>query len=59
MMLRSGRCRPLVRSMGGGSMIRFVGLDVSQKLTAICIVDDSGIGCGAVSAPQTQGRSSG
>ena len=23
-------------------MTRFVGLDVSQKLTAICVVDDSG-----------------
>ncbi len=42
MMLRSGRRRPAVRSMGGGSMTRFVGLDVSQKLTAICIVDETG-----------------
>jgi transposase len=28
--------------MGGGSMARFVGLDVSQKLTAICVVDETG-----------------
>jgi hypothetical protein len=25
-------------------MTRFVGLDVSQKLTAICIVDETGVG---------------
>src|SRR3954471_18365631 len=30
--LRHGRC----------SMTRFVGLDVSQKLTSICVVDDTG-----------------
>ena len=42
MMLRSGLCRPAVRTMGGGSMTRFVGLDVSQKLTAICVVDETG-----------------
>jgi len=42
MMLRSGRCCPAVRTMGGGSMTRFVGLDVSQKLTAICVVDETG-----------------
>jgi transposase len=42
MMLRSGLCRPAVRTMGGGSMARFVGLDVSQKLTAICVVDETG-----------------
>src|SRR3954451_15623199 len=28
--------------MGGGSMARFVGLDVSQKLTSICVVDETG-----------------
>jgi hypothetical protein len=28
--------------MGGGSMTRFVGLDLSQKLTAICVVDETG-----------------
>jgi transposase len=28
--------------MGGGSMAQFVGLDVSQKLTAICVVDNAG-----------------
>ena len=27
-------------------MARFVGLDVSQKLTAICVVDDTGLGSG-------------
>ncbi|WP_428393943.1 IS110 family transposase [Lichenicoccus sp.] len=42
MMLRSGRCRPAGGSMEGGSMTQFVGLDVSQKLTAICIVDETG-----------------
>ncbi len=28
--------------MGGGSTPRFVGLDASQKLTAICVVDETG-----------------
>src|SRR5271166_1807801 len=28
--------------MGDCSMTRFVGLDVSQKLTSICVVDDAG-----------------
>src|SRR5215468_5342632 len=28
--------------LGGASMARFVGLDVSQKLTSICVVDDTG-----------------
>ena len=28
--------------LGGVSMARFVGLDVSQKLTSICVVDDTG-----------------
>jgi transposase len=28
--------------MGGYSMTHFVGLDVSQKLTAICVIDDTG-----------------
>jgi hypothetical protein len=36
-------------------MTRFVGLDVSQKITAICVVDDAG-GSGA-SAPQIQNKS--
>ena len=38
MMLRSGRCRPVVRTMGGGSMTRFVGLtgdDDTNKLEAV------------------------
>jgi transposase len=30
--------------MEGGSMTRFVGLDVSQKLTAICVVGETGRG---------------
>ena len=29
-------------ALGGGTMARFVGLDVSQKLTSICVVDDTG-----------------
>src|SRR3954451_8670639 len=28
--------------VGGGSMARFVGLDVSQKLISICVVDETG-----------------
>jgi hypothetical protein len=28
--------------IGDHAMTRYVGLDVSQKLTAICVVDDSG-----------------
>jgi len=28
--------------MGGCKMTRFVGLDVSQKLTSICVVDETG-----------------
>jgi transposase len=28
--------------IGGCSMTHHVGLDVSQKMTAICIVDDTG-----------------
>ena len=27
--------------MGGGSMARFVGLDVSQKLMRLCVVDET------------------
>jgi hypothetical protein len=47
---RSGACHPhsaAVRalSLGGSHMevpvARFVGLDVSQKLTSICVVDDA------------------
>ncbi len=41
-MPRSGLCRPAVRTMGGCSTTRFVGLDVSQKLTAVCVVDEAG-----------------
>jgi transposase len=29
-------------TIGGGAMPHYVGLDVSQKLTAICVVDDTG-----------------
>ena len=39
---RSGRCGPVVFTIGGCSMTHYVGLDVSQKLTAICVVDDTG-----------------
>jgi transposase len=28
-------------TIGGYAMTRYVGLDVSQKMTAICVVDDS------------------
>ncbi len=42
MMPRAGLCRPAAHTMGGGSIARFVGLDVSQKLTSICIVDETG-----------------
>ena len=39
-----GRVRrlKLPRFVGGGPMARFVGLDVSQKLTSICVVDETG-----------------
>src|ERR1700730_875884 len=39
---RFGQCRPVIRIIGGPSMTHFVGLDVSQKITAICVVDDAG-----------------
>ena len=39
--LRSGRCRPAVRTWRR-LMARFVGLDVSQKLSSVCVVDDTG-----------------
>jgi transposase len=39
---RSGRWGPVVFTIGGCSMTHYVGLDVSQKLTAICIVDATG-----------------
>ena len=32
-------------------MTRFVGLDVSQKMTAICVVDEPAADFGGVSAP--------
>ncbi|MGO9237583.1 MAG: IS110 family transposase [Methylocella sp.] len=41
-MPRSGRRCPVVRTIGGSSMTCFVGLDVSQKMTAICVVDNAG-----------------
>ena len=39
--LRSGRCRPAVR-IWRRLMARFVGLDVSQTLGSVCVVDDIG-----------------
>ena len=39
---RSGHCRLAARTMEGCLMTRFVGFDVSQKLTAICVVDETG-----------------
>lgn len=42
MMPRSERYRPALGGMGGCSRARFVGLDVSQKLTAVCVVDETG-----------------
>src|ERR1700730_8328796 len=39
---RSGRRCPVIRTIGGSSMTCFVGLDVSQKMTAICVVDNAG-----------------
>jgi nitrogen PTS system EIIA component len=39
---RSGRRCSVIRTIGGSSMTRFVGLDVSQKITAICVVGDAG-----------------
>ena len=39
---RSGRRGSVIRTIGGSLMTRFVGLDVSQKITAICVVDDVG-----------------
>src|SRR3979411_18686 len=38
---RSGRCRSAAHTWRC-PMARFVGLDVSQKLTSICVVDDAG-----------------
>jgi hypothetical protein len=40
-------------------MTNYVGLDVSQKLTTICIVDDTGAGCGGVNARRTLNKLSG
>jgi transposase len=39
---RSERYGSVAFTTGGYSMTQYVGLDVSQKLTAICIVDDTG-----------------
>jgi hypothetical protein len=39
---RSGRCSPVAFAIGGDAIPHYVGLDVSQKLTAICVVDDTG-----------------
>ena len=39
---RSGRCSSVAFTIGDCSMTHYAGLDVSQKLTAICIVDDTG-----------------
>ena len=36
-----GGCGPVVFTIGGYSMTHYIGLDVSQKLTSICIVDDA------------------
>src|SRR6516162_4585507 len=41
-MPRSGHRCPASRGMGGGSMAQYVGVDVSQKLTAIRVVDNAG-----------------
>jgi len=38
-------------------MTRFVGLDVSQKITAICVVNDAGRRLWRASAPQFQDKS--
>ena len=38
-------------------MTYFVGLDVSQKITAICVVDDTAEDYGGASAPQIQNKS--
>ena len=40
-------------------MARFVGLDVSQKLSSICVVDDIGAGFGVGNARPILGRSRG
>ena len=40
-------------------MTHYVGLDVSQKLTSICIVDDAVVACGVASVRRTLNRSSG
>jgi hypothetical protein len=34
--------RPVIRTFGDSSMSHFIGLDVSQKSTAICVVDKDG-----------------
>jgi transposase len=42
MVPRTGLCRPVAFTVGGCAITRYVGLDVSQKFTAICVVNDSG-----------------
>ena len=40
-------------------MAQFVGLDVSQKLTSICVVDDTGRRFGVASVTPSRNRLSG
>jgi hypothetical protein len=47
----------VIRTIGGLSMTGFVGLDVSQKMTAICVVDKLAADYGGASAPQIQNKS--
>jgi hypothetical protein len=42
MVPRSGRCSRVAFTIGGCAMTHYAGLDVSQKMTAICVVDASG-----------------
>jgi hypothetical protein len=39
---RSGQCHAVIRTVGGSSTSRFVGLDVSPKVTALCVIDNTG-----------------
>jgi hypothetical protein len=43
MVPRSGRRCPVIRTVSGSSTTRFVGLDVSQKMMVICVVDNTGL----------------
>jgi hypothetical protein len=38
-------------------MIDYVGWDVSQKVTAICVVDETAAGCGVASTPRIRNTS--